>query len=92
MYTWVFYLTEISKTIKMRRITLQISLINTKLLHPSQHNLNLVAFWGILIYVHVSQPGKFEIIFCRQQFNSTTFYDSYTVLLQGPCISTNNVV
>ena len=49
---------------------------------PEEQNLNLVAFGRILIYVHVSQPGKFEIIFCRQLFISTTFYDSYTVLLQ----------
>ena len=31
---------------------------------PEEHNLNLVAFGRILIiYVHVSQPEKFEIIF-----------------------------
>ena len=60
---------------------------------PEEHNLNLVAFGRILIiYVHVSQPEKFEIIFCRQLFILTTFYDSYTVLLWGPCIRTNNVV
>ena len=51
---------------------------------PEEHNLNLVAFWGILIYVHVSSPGKFENIFCKQLFNSTTFNDSYAVFCGTP--------